>query len=415
MAATSHVVGQVIDGNARFVVLTPQTGILRDRLRLTKPRKIVNTVNGVTSTRYASDFYYVDDVGKNCKPPTTVWCMQQAWTDMSFPYKSPQSTWVEENCEGFKTAYPMQRDVEELSEEEAFTKECAEAIYDTTYDFLKQYKEEIPEDSKDALKKAEKKKDRSIAIRPIFTHRNMSKEDKTPDTSKPMVMYIDFSVYAPKDKKGKAQLGRSLKCNTKITGPKNASLDPFSICGKYGNVRVVIEWLGVNWGSPNSKKAAIIKYKLNQITWSPSGPLNLPTLLTNDDAGDADVKGDSGEEGEDLAESSSSSGKKVAGKAKASAAKGKVSDDETSSSSDDDEDFDDPFAKKAVDKTPVKEVNVEKASKPEKTEKKAKETVEEPKQVEDDEPQSSTPQTSAPAPAKKITAAERRAALKKGK
>lgn len=287
-ASSSHVIGQAIDGGNRFVVLSPKTGILKERLRLTKPRKITRQVNGKTTTSVTSDFYYVDDTGKNCRPPTTIWCPQQSWTSMSFKYMSAESTWVEENAVGFKVTYPLQRDVEEPTSEEKFTKKSSDTIYDVVYESFTEFKDDLPFECKTIFKKAEKLKDRSQAIRPLFTPRAVSKTDKTIDTSKSKVMYIDFSVFGPKDDKGNPATGRGLKCLTKITGPKNSSLNPFDICDKFGRVGVVIEWLGVNYncGGTTSKMAAIIKYKLNQITWSPSGPVSIPLQLTNDDAGE---------------------------------------------------------------------------------------------------------------------------------
>lgn len=289
MSAQSHVIGQPMEGSGRFVVLTPKTGILKDRLRLTKPRKLVKTMNNVQSTTWSSEFYYVDDSGKNCKPVTTIWSSQKSWCDYSYPYKSNPNTHKEENCVGFKTTYPLQSDMESLSSDEKFTKKSSDTIYDLVYETLLEYRsasiEEFPEECQDILEKAEKKKDRSLAVRPFFVMRNVSKDIKTPDPSKSKVMYIDFNVSAPKDDKGIALTGRNLRCNTKITGPKNAPLSAFEICGKYGNVRVVIEWLGVNFncGGTTSKMAAIIKYRLNQITWTPAGTPSIPQLLTNDD------------------------------------------------------------------------------------------------------------------------------------
>jgi len=361
MSAQSHVIGQNMEGGVRFVVLSHETGIRKDRLRLTRPVKKTQTINKVKTVRYTSDFYYVDDANKNCKPPTTIWTTQQAWTSMSFPYMSDESTHQEENCIGFKTAYPLQKEVETLTPPEKFTQSCSKIIYDEVYSSLVTFKDDLPEDCFDIYEKAEKRKDRSLAVRPLFNFRNKSVDDKTPDITKSQVMYIDFSVYAPKDETTKKALtGRALKCNTEITGPGNKPMSPFDICGKPGFIQVVIEWLGVNWLPNNSKMAAIIKYKLNQITWKPAGAVSVPRLLSNLDVPESEDQ----EEGNDAGPSTS----------------GVVDDDNSGSSGDDnlDDDFDDPTGKK-------------------------------PAKVEEPEPEP------APAPVKKMSAAERRAAVQKSK
>ena len=364
MSAQSHVIGQTMEGGVRFVVLSHETGIRKDRLRLTRPVKKTQIVNKVKTTRYTSDFYYIDDAGKNCKPPTTIWTTQQAWTSMSFGYMSDEATHVEENCIGFKTAYPLQKEVETLTPQEKFTQSCAKTIYDEVYTSLVTFKDDLPEDCYDIYEKAEKRKDRSLAVRSLFSYRIKSTDDKTPDLTKSQVMYIDFSVYAPKDETSKKPLtGRALKCNTEITGPGNKPMSPFDICGKPGFIQVVIEWLGVNWLPNNSKMAAIIKYKLNQITWKPAGAISVPRLLSNLDMPE-------GEEQDETDSGPSTSG-----------ANSKNNEGSGSSSDDDDDldgEFDDPSGKK-------------------------------PAKAEEPEPEP------APAPVKKMSAAERRAAVQKSK
>ena len=357
--------GQAMDGNGRFVVLTPKSGIRKDRLHLTRPVKKISVVNKVKQIRYSSDYYYVDDAGKNCKPPTTIWNAQIAWSSMSFKYMSEESTHIEENCVGFKLAYPLQKEMTEMTPDETFVMNSSDLFHDVAYRGLNQFKDDLPEDCFDTYEKAEKRKDRTLAVRNLFNYRNVSADDKTPDTSKPKIMYVDFSVYARKDDKTKQPVtGRALKCNTVITGPNNKELSPCDICGKPGIVQLVIEWLGVNWAPQNSKMAGIIKYKLNQITWIPSGSVSVPRLLSND----SEV---SEQESEETEGASSSHQNDEEGENK------EGSGDELSG----DDDFDDPFAKK----TALKD---------------------------DPEPEP------APAPsssARKPTAAERRAALQKNK
>lgn len=318
MSASSHtksphhkkkVVGHTSD-DVRYVTLNVDTGIDPDRVVLTKIKKTEKTVNKVKETTYSSDFAYIDDEGKACRP-ITLWGEQVCYTNATYPFKSDPNTHNPETVDGYQMGYPMCKDIDDMNDCEEFVEKSADAFFMKTFNFLGENLDSLAAVRRARMTwtAARDENNPSVAIKPLFIHRNVSETDKTPDLSRPTMMYIKFSTFVPKNKDGSKGSGRNLKCFTKIYGPGDREMSPAQIAKKAGKTIPAIEWLGVTWVPANTEKVAIIKYKLIEITWKPaasSGPSrvtpvnNAPIEEENGNVSgdDAPSEGDDGDDGE---------------------------------------------------------------------------------------------------------------------
>ena len=106
--------------------------------------------------------------------------------------------------------------------------------------------------------------DWKYAMKPIYKHQKSKREKgkKFIDHTKPLIAYIKL------DTNGK---GKNIKCYTKIFGPGDKKLSPFSCMNVHGTCHPIVHWESIYWGARGQASyAASVRLHLTEMNFTPN-------------------------------------------------------------------------------------------------------------------------------------------------
>ena len=198
-----------------------------------------------------------------------LWVVNGIW-----PFGCPQEDQNLYNIDGFQIYYPLPS-VEKPTPAVIATRHTFNMMWETTVDAMKKFCEMSKEDRKvpsptysaymtckDDVGEISHQ-DWKYAVRPIYEHQKSKREDgkKFIDPTKPLIAYIKL------DTNGK---GKNIKCYSKIFGPGEKKLSPFSCMNVHGTCHPVVHWESIYWGAQGQASyGASVRLRVGEMNFTP--------------------------------------------------------------------------------------------------------------------------------------------------